>query len=211
MKGFFEPRHAFRSLHFLHDGGACVCPVHEAARGAVGQELVWWSCWCGRPFLFAVLAHASLTESLQVWQTWIAAGGATVWGYTAVFAKAGPVRALLIALRSRLFFNPTLTSVRFEDAARLREMLEKMDALQISHQAYIVVGGPKGIGKTVLIDSVLKRKAALVVVEVAAGASSEQVLAQVHRAIGGHLLFGNSDGDAIVCCFFSSFLVPGRQ
>jgi hypothetical protein len=180
----------------------------------VGQELVWWSCWCGRVFLFLFLISRSRSrladrELVDLFPSLAAVDCSSrrlCVGYTAVFAKAGPVRALVVALRSRLFFNPELTSVRYEDAARLREMLEKTDDLKISHQAYIVVVGPKGIGKSVLIDFVLKRKAALVVVEVTAGTSSQQLLAQVHRAIGGHRLFGNSHGDAHrVLLFFKFF------
>ncbi len=77
--------------------------------------------------------------------------------------KAGPGRAVSLALRSRLFVKPEPVSVRDEDAAKLRQLLVQVDS---NKQAYIEVVGPKGIGTSVLIDTVLKHKAGLVEVEV---------------------------------------------
>jgi ABC-type transporter Mla maintaining outer membrane lipid asymmetry ATPase subunit MlaF len=119
---------------------------------------------------------------LQAWQTW--AGGATTLSLTGVLPKAGPGRAVSLALRSRLFFKPETVSVRDEDAAKLRQLLVQVDS---NKQAYIEVVGPKGIGKSVLIDTVLKHKAGLVEVEVHPGTAADTLIDKVNRAIGGHL------------------------
>ncbi len=56
--------------------------------------------------------------------------------------------------------------------------------------------GPKGIGKSVLIDTVLTRKAGLVEVDVGPGENMKDLVAMVHRRIGGFRALGKSDGDA---------------
>ncbi len=126
----------------------------------------------------------------QAWQTW---AGLSALSVTGLLPKVGPARAISLALRSRLFFKPETESVRAEDAARLRGLLTQVD---LSKQAYIEVVGPKGIGKSVLIDTVLKRKAGLVEVNVGPGENMKDLVAMVHRQIGGYRALGKSDGDA---------------
>jgi hypothetical protein len=133
---------------------------------------------------------------LQAWQTWASVVGLSV---TGVLPKAGPGRALSFALRSRLFFKPETMSVRDEDAAKLRQLLIEVDK---ENQAYIEVVGPKGIGKSVLIDTVLAHKAGLVEVEVHPGMIADTLIDKVHRAVGGFRVFGSSDGDAKRVLFF---------
>ena len=112
-------------------------------------------------------------------------------------SKAGPGRAVLLALRSRLFFAPRKASVRH--AAMLKELLQKVD---MDDQAYIEVTGPKGVGKSTLVDNVLAHKAGLVVADVDPGALAKTIKDDARRAIGGHRSIGSSDGDAKRVLFF---------
>jgi energy-coupling factor transporter ATP-binding protein EcfA2 len=134
---------------------------------------------------------------LDAWQLW--GGGVAALSMTGVLPKAGPGRAVLLALRSRLFYAPRKVSVRHEDAAILKELLQKVD---MDDQAYIEVTGPKGVGKSTLVDNVLAHKSGLVVVNVNPGALAETIIDGAHRAIGGHRSIGSSDGDAKRVLFF---------
>jgi hypothetical protein len=93
----------------------------------------------------------------------------------------------------KLFFEPETESARTEDAAALRGLLAQADQ---NKQAYVEAVGPKGIGYSVLIDTVLAHKAGVVEVDVGPGTGMDDLVATVHRRIGGYRVLGKSDGDA---------------
>jgi putative protein kinase ArgK-like GTPase of G3E family len=75
--------------------------------------------------------------------------------------RAGPGRALARALRSRLARAPSPQSARAADVLALRETLAN-----ISQGRYVVVQGPKGVGKSCVVETALQRTCGVVVVEV---------------------------------------------
>lgn len=104
--------------------------------------------------------------------------------------KVGPLRAARVALRSRLFFTPNVESARHVDADALRELLRKAELLRTD---YVVVVGPKGVGKTTLVDTVLKRNWALVDVTVAAKKEKTDIVYSVSKAFVGFHWFGDPE------------------
>jgi hypothetical protein len=72
----------------------------------------------------------------------------SVLGEAGIIPRAGPLRAIMFALRSKLKFRPSPPSDRKNLMSTLNSMVEK-----ISAQKYIVVKGKKGVGKTLLIDT----------------------------------------------------------
>jgi len=114
-----------------------------------------------------------------------AANIATILGAVAVVAapfgpRAGPGRALVLALRSRLALRPAPQSQR---AADVQTLLRKLSA--ISARRCVVVTGPEGVGKSCAIDTALQRTPGVVVVRVAPGAREEDTFASALAAIAG--------------------------
>jgi hypothetical protein len=93
------------------------------------------------------------------------------------FVRVGPGRALSLALRSRLFRRPYPFTARTEELQELQELLTTKSSGQ-----YIVVMGPKGVGKTVLVRSATAT-CGVVDVEVGGGASDEKILRDAYSAI----------------------------
>ena len=82
--------------------------------------------------------------------------------------RVGPGRALGRALRSRLFRSAAPRSLRLKDVQSLRSALN-----MLAPQSYIVVSGPKGVGKTCVIDTATERTCGIVGVSVAPGTKME--------------------------------------
>jgi hypothetical protein len=123
----------------------------------------------GATFTTASLELAQ--EGMNAWQLW--GGDAVVSSMCGLLPKAGPGRALLLALRSRFFFKAETVSVRHEDAATLKQLLREVD---MTSQGYIEVTGPAGVGRLTLMDNVFAHKGGPVVVNVEAGALVEKYL-----------------------------------
>ncbi len=79
-------------------------------------------------------------------------GAATILGI--YWYKKPPAfgRALWLLFRSRLFANQNAISQRKSD---LRNIKTEVDSLQYSYDRFLVVRGPKGIGKTTAIETAL--------------------------------------------------------
>jgi hypothetical protein len=95
-----------------------------------------------------------------------------------VVPRLGPGRALALGASSRLFGRAAVASARTADVAALRTMLETLGRGQ-----YVVVAGPKGVGKTCVIESATQRTCGVVTVRVHAGAPEEEILADVFTAV----------------------------
>ncbi len=101
--------------------------------------------------------------------------------------RAGPGRALALALRSRLAPRPAPQSRRAADVQALRETLST-----ISAQRYVVVKGPKGVGKTCAVETALQRTCGIVTVRVAPGAKEDAIVTAALAAVAGvHVRFFN--------------------
>jgi hypothetical protein len=94
--------------------------------------------------------------------------------------RAGPGRALALALRSLVAAPPSPQSARASDVASLRRKLATNSA-----QRYVVVEGPKGVGKSCAIDTALQRTCGVVVVEVAPGAAQGAIVRAALEAVAG--------------------------
>lgn len=75
------------------------------------------------------------------------------WKMTGV--RIGPLRAVSLALKSKLIGSPNggVKSIRFSQIGELNRLLNN-----VTRDYYIVVEGPKGIGKSTMIDTCLKGK-----------------------------------------------------
>jgi hypothetical protein len=92
--------------------------------------------------------------------------------------KAGPRRAIMLALRSFVRRGPEFASVRTGDKGAL---LSKLRTL--GHEEYIVCKGPRGVGKTHLVRDALARTLGVVHVDISPGTARADILKEVHAAI----------------------------
>ncbi len=83
----------------------------------------------------------------------ITAGGALA-SALGLAPRVGPGRAAWIALRSRFARKPVPESLRSAEIKRLKSVLADKDP----RQAYLVVTGEKGVGKSCLLSTVTRRR-----------------------------------------------------
>jgi hypothetical protein len=93
-----------------------------------------------------------------------------------VLPRAGPLRALIFAFRSKLRSPRLPISNRTADLTILRNALEVVDG-----QKYVVVIGQKGIGKSVLVHTVTNRAFGVVEKEVKPGMDQDAIIDAVLR------------------------------
>ncbi|KAI3632709.1 hypothetical protein MIR68_009251 [Amoeboaphelidium protococcarum] len=92
--------------------------------------------------------------------------------------RAGPLRALIFAFRSKLRSPRLPISNRTADLTILRNALEVVD-----RQKYVVVIGQKGIGKSVLVHTVTNRAFGVVEKEVKPGMDQDAIINAVLRDV----------------------------
>ena len=95
-----------------------------------------------------------------------------------VVPRLGPGRALALGLASRLFRRAAVASARTADVAVLRSLLAASCRGQ-----YIVVAGPKGVGKSCAVASATQLTSGVVTVRVPAGTSEPAILSDVFTAL----------------------------
>jgi hypothetical protein len=118
------------------------------------------------------LAHAfSVAASIAA----IAAPAAVGFG---VMPRLGPGRAVVLALSSRFFSRAAVASARVADVATLRAMIDASRRGQ-----YVVVAGPKGVGKTCVVESATEATCGVVTVRVPAGTREKEILSDVFTAL----------------------------
>ena len=107
-----------------------------------------------------------------------AAAGLALTGF-----RVGPMRAITLAYKSRFFGGPLFhKSVRKAEIDRLRTDLDSLDH---HHEAYVLVKGDMGVGKSCLIDTVLHEKNGVVRIDILAGTSQDDVLKKCFCEITG--------------------------
>jgi len=94
--------------------------------------------------------------------------------------RAGPGRALALALRSRLARAPSPQSARAADVLALCKTLAST-----SQGRYVVLQGPKGVGKSCVVETALQRTCGVVVVKVAPGAKEEAIVSSALASVAG--------------------------
>lgn len=109
--------------------------------------------------------------------------GAALLSLSFVFLpRAGPGRALGLALRSFSAHLPAPHSMRTSDVLELRSKLSS-----ISRGRYIAVKGPNGIGKSCVIARALERTCGVVTVEVSPNTSMDAIVRAGLEAVSGSL------------------------
>jgi hypothetical protein len=91
--------------------------------------------------------------------------------------RLGPMRAIVLALSTR-FRRAQDVSQRVDDVRTLHSMLSSVQKAQ-----YVIVSGPKGVGKTCLVDTTLQYTVGVVSVRVAAGTNEKEIVADTFKAI----------------------------
>ena len=98
--------------------------------------------------------------------------------------RLGPARALALALRSRVFGVHTLKlrqqSQRATEVANLRKLLA-----DLPKETYIVVSGPKGVGKSCIVASATRSMNSVVAIRVEPGTLEKDIVNAGLRAING--------------------------
>ena len=125
------------------------------------------------------LAHLLLdiTPALKVA---IAIGAPTTLMAAGAVPRVGPLRALVLGLSSRLFLRANPVSQRTQEVTSLRSFL----ASKVRHKdLYSIVAGPKGVGKTCVVDTATAATFGVVSVGVAPGKLHDAILADVFTAI----------------------------
>jgi hypothetical protein len=91
--------------------------------------------------------------------------------------RLGPVRAIVLALSTR-FRRAQDVSQRTTELHSLRSMLSSVQKAQ-----YVIVSGPKGVGKTCLVDTTLQYTFGVVSVYVAPGTPHDKIKSDAFEAI----------------------------
>ena len=84
--------------------------------------------------------------------------------------RVGPLRALVLGLSSRIFLRANPVSQRTQEVASLRSFLASKHKDQ-----YGIAAGPKGVGKTCVVDTATEATFGVVSVGVAPGKSHDAI------------------------------------
>lgn len=97
-------------------------------------------------------------------------------------ARIGPLRSVSLALKSKLIGGPNggVKSIRFSQIGDLNMLLNN-----VMRDFYIVVNGPKGVGKSTMIDTCLKGKKGVVRVTIPPDTKEDDVMSICEKAIIG--------------------------
>ncbi len=122
------------------------------------------------------MAASTNVVDIKAWGAAVLITGSVgvVWG--------GPIRALVFGLRSRFFLRANPTSQRVEEVARLRV---RARASRPANGFYTVVVGPKGVGKSCIVDTVIEKAPGVAFVKVLPGTNTSDIIDNVNRAITG--------------------------
>ena len=111
---------------------------------------------------------------------------------TGLAPRLGPGRAIALAARSRFSAEGTRPSQRSSEVTHLRTMTANAAA-----DHYCVVVGPKGVGKTCIVDTATSRTWGVVRVDANAGALKKEIVADALLAVTrSRLIFFDQSPDA---------------
>ena len=95
--------------------------------------------------------------------------------------RVGPLRAMSLMLRSRWIKNGTHKSLRHKEIEVLRDAV----AGCTNKAHYVVVGGPKGVGKSCMIDTCFSKSMGVLRCSIAPDTPEKSVLLECYYAING--------------------------
>lgn len=103
-------------------------------------------------------------------------------GWKIAGVRIGPLRAVSLALKSKLIGGPNggVKSIRVSQIGKLNQLLKNE-----TRDFYIVVEGPKGIGKSTMIDTCLKGKSGVVRVTIPPDTNEADVVSICQNEIIG--------------------------
>ena len=118
------------------------------------------------------LAHiATIVASMAA----VAAPPAVVAG---LVPRVGPGRAFVLGLSSRIFLRAKTVSQRTVEVEKMRTALSNANRDQ-----YVVVAGPKGVGKTCIVETATERTFGVMSVRVPAATAEHTIMANVFTAV----------------------------
>ncbi len=123
--------------------------------------------------------------------------------------KAGPGRALIVALRSRFTFslNPPPDSARTAQVQKLKHSINQKSW----GQSYYVITGQKGVGKTRLIDTATKNTCGIIKVKITAGEPESMIIDKVLKSLTRtKFSFFDPQSSAKRVIFFYKLMTLGR-
>jgi hypothetical protein len=120
-------------------------------------------------------SYSLLEKDLRIY-----AGLASFAGSLWYIFKKGPYRAFLLGFTYRRW-NAPITSIRANDIAKVKNKLASLTG-----ERYIVVQGPKGVGKTCIVDTVLQRRPGVLRFNIPSGKSYEDIMNMVFSAVSGN-------------------------
>ena len=100
-----------------------------------------------------------------------AIGGPTVMMAAGVVPRVGPLRAIMLGLSSRLFLRANPVSQRVQELAKLREAFESRQK-----DMYSVVTGPKGVGKSCVVNTATEATFGVVTIGVQAATTEVTIV-----------------------------------
>jgi hypothetical protein len=118
----------------------------------------------------------------------IVAAVAGIGGPTAAMAlgavpRVGPGRAFVLGLYTRLFLRARPVSQRSVEVEEVRAALSDIKALDAVKDQYVVVAGPKGVGKTCIVETATEKTFGVVSVDVQPGKSHDDIHLAVFAAV----------------------------
>lgn len=130
--------------------------------------------------MFEILPHFSLNDWSDVTTIMGLLAAGAGWKMTGV--RIGPLRAVSLALKSKLIGGPNggVKSIRVSQIGELNRSLNN-----VTRDFYIVVEGPKGIGKSTMIDTCLKGKSGVVRVTIPPDTKEADVVSVCQNEIIG--------------------------
>ena len=98
--------------------------------------------------------------------------------------RLGPIRALLLGFGS-LIRGPSKKSLRYKDVDKIRQKVSSYQTKKVYEDKFVVVRGPKGIGKTLAIKNALAHHwgVCYVTPEFRAGTDSDKIFSESYRSL----------------------------
>ena len=106
---------------------------------------------------------------------------ATIVVNTIIPMRIGIGRAIVLAGKSKFFNKPNVLSSRKIDYERIKCMVNT----RTDSGAFLIVTGPRGVGKTRVIETALARRIGVAIVPISPSATNDQILQAVYREVTG--------------------------
>jgi hypothetical protein len=110
----------------------------------------------------------------------VSAGVASLAGSMWYIFRKGPYQAVKLGIASKRW-NAPIHSIRAADIEQLKNRLASLTG-----ERYAVVRGPKGVGKTCIVDTMLEKRPGVLRFDVPAGKSYDDIMYMVFSTVSGN-------------------------